>query len=204
MKKIVTLLAFVSLIVIPNLWADVYKIDPSHSTVSFKIRHLFSNVQGLFKTYEGSFIYDPQHPETWKAEAILQAASIDTGVADRDKHLKNPDFFDVEKYPTLEFKSSDVVEASSNHAKLNGILKMHGIEKPITLDVDIHGVAKDPWGNTRIGVTATTTLNRKDFGLVWNKTVETGQLLVGEEVQINLEIEGILQSPEATEEAPKP
>jgi polyisoprenoid-binding protein YceI len=175
------------------VFAANYAVDVDHTSVSFKIRHILSNVQGHFRQFEGTIAYEPGKPETWSAEGVIQAASIDTNVEPRDKHLRSADFFEVEKYPTISFKTVKVIEASDAAAKLEGLLTMHGIEKPVVLDVEIHGVAKDPWGNTRASFTVTTLLNRKDFGLTWNKTLETGQLLVGEEVKITLEVEGILQ-----------
>ena len=175
------------------VFAATYAVDLDHTSVSFKIRHILSYVQGHFRQFEGSIDYEPGKPETWKAEGVIQAASIDTNVEPRDKHLRSADFFDVEKYPTLSFKTVKVLEASDTAAKLEGLLTLHGVEKPIVLDVEIYGVAKDPWGNTRASFTVTTSLNRKDYGLTWNKTVETGQVLVGEEVKITLEVEGILQ-----------
>lgn len=177
----------------PVVLAAHYTVDADHTTVSFKIRHLLSNVQGRFNQFEGSFDYDPEKPETWKTEVTLQAASIDTNVAPRDKHLRSADFFDVEKFPTLAFKSTEVTEVTSEGAKLHGLLTIHGVEKPVVFDLQIHGVAKDPWGNVRSAFTATARINRKDFGLDWNKVVEAGQLLVGEEVMMTLEVEGILQ-----------
>jgi len=170
-----------------------YAIDLDHTTVSFKIRHLLSYVQGRFNQFEGSFSYGPEKPETWKANMTAQAASIDTNVPPRDKHLRSPDFFDVEKFPTLIFTSTKVTDTTPAGAKLHGLLTIHGVEKPVVFDLEIHGVAKDPWGNVRAAFTATATINRKDFGLTWNKAVETGQLLVGEEVVITLEVEGLLQ-----------
>lgn len=191
MKKVVLLFAILIFLTVSSTFAAEYKIDPNHSSISFKVRHLFSKVEGRFEKYEGSFTYEPDHPEVWKAQAVIQAHSIDTGVPDRDQHLKSPDFFDVEKYPTIEFTSTGVEEVTASQAKLNGIFKMHGVEKPVSFDIEIYGQAADPWGNTRLGATATSKINRKDFGLNWNKTVETGQLLVGEEVEITVEIEGI-------------
>ena len=182
------------LLVAPSAWAATYRIDPAHTTVGFKIRHLFSNVRGTFNTFDGTVEYEPGKPETWKAEATIQAGSIDTAVEKRDAHLRSPDFFDVEKFPTITFRSTEVTDATDTGAKLHGVLSIHGVEKPVVLDVAVHGVGKDPWGNVRAGFTGTTTINRKDFGLAWNQTLETGQLLVGEEVEITLEIEGI-QSP---------
>ena len=173
--------------------AATYKIDPDHTTVGFKIRHLLSNVQGRFNHFDGTFDYDPEKPDTWKTTATIQAASIDTNVAPRDKHLRSADFFDVEKFPTLTFTSTGVTEVTATGAKLSGLLTLHGIEKPVVLDLEIHGVAKDPWGNVKAGFTATMKINRKDFGLTWNQALETGQFLVGDEANITLEVEGILQ-----------
>ena len=177
----------------PAAHAATYTIDRDHSTVGFKIRHLFSNVQGQFNEFSGMIEYEPDKPETWKVEASIQAASIDTNVEKRDAHLRSKDFFDVETHPALTFRSTGVRDATSTTATLDGLLSLHGVERPVTLDVQIHGVGKDPWGNVRAGFTGTTTVNRKDFGLAWNQTLETGQLLVGEEVEIILEVEGIAQ-----------
>ena len=174
-------------------FAATYQIDPDHSTVNFKIRHLLSNVRGSFDQFEGKFDYEPGKPESWSAEATIQAASINTNVKQRDDHLRSGDFFEVAKYPTLTFKSEKVTDATETTAKLHGVLSLHGVEKPVVLDLEIHGVANDLWGNTRAGFTATTKINRKDFGLAWNQALEKGQLLVGEDVEITLEVEGLLQ-----------
>ena len=178
----------------PAAHAAAYKVDADHSSVTFKIRHLFSNVQGTFKQFEGSLDYEPGKPETWKASGTIQAASVDTAVAQRDKHLQSPDFFDVEKFPTLSFKTVKVTDATDTHAKVEGLLTMHGAEKPIVLEVEIHGVGKDPWGNVRAAFTAVTKVDRRDFGLTWNQALETGKFLVGDEVSITLEIEAIQQA----------
>lgn len=189
----VVLTAF-SVILLPTAaWAAVYQVDSDHSSVSFKIRHLLSNVEGTFRQYEGMIEYEPGKPETWKTQGTVQAASIDTRVAERDKHLRSADFFETDKYPTISFRSTKAEASGENKARVEGLLTLHGVEKPVTLDVDIHGIAKDPWGNVRAAFTAVTKINRKDFGLEWNQTLETGQLLVGEEVSITLELEGILQ-----------
>jgi polyisoprenoid-binding protein YceI len=168
-------------------------IDRDHTTVSFKIRHLFTKVEGTFNEFEGSFGYVPGHPEQWKANATIQAASIDTRVEPRDKHLRSSDFFDVDRYPTMTFQSAEVTDVTPTGAKLHGLLRIHGVEKPVVLDLAIHGAGKDPWGHVRSGFTATTQINRKDFGLNWNQTLETGQLFVGEEVEITLEVEGVVK-----------
>src|SRR3989338_1839227 len=140
--------------------AATYTVDPDHTTVSFKIRHLFSNVQGDFKKFEGTIDYEPGKPETWKTSGSIDAASIDTNVEERDKHLRSGDFFDVEKFPKIEFKTTKVADATDKSlpagqagAKLEGVLTMHGVEKPVVLDLEIHGVGKDPWGDVRAGFT---------------------------------------------------
>ena len=179
------------LLVAPQASATTYAIDQAHTTVSFRIRHLFSYVQSTFNEFEGTFEYVPGQPGQWKAQAVIQAASIDTRVEKRDAHLRSKDFFDVERYPTITFTSTGVTDATETTAKLQGLLTIHGVEQPVTLDLAIHGEGKDPWGNVRSGFTATTTLDRKAFGLTWNEALETGQLLVGEEVEITLEVEGI-------------
>ena len=190
--RIVTLIGLV-LCSAPPVWATTYAIDKDHTTASFKIRHLFSKVEGTFNEFEGTFDYVPGQPEQWKAQATIQAASIDTRVAQRDEHLRGPEFFDVKTYPTLTFASTKVTDATATSANVEGLLTIHGVEKPVVLKVEIHGEGKDPWGNVRSGFTATTTINRKDFGLTWNKAVETGQLLVGDEVEITLEVEGLVK-----------
>jgi polyisoprenoid-binding protein YceI len=173
-------------------WATTYAIDRDHTTVSFKIRHLFSKVEGTFNEFDGSFDYVPGAPEQWKAQAVIQAASIDTRVEKRDAHLRTADFFDVATHPTITFTSTRVTDATPTGAKLHGVLGIHGVERPVVLDLAIHGEGKDPWGNVRSGFTATTMINRKDFGLTWNQALDTGQLLVGE-VEITLEVEGIVK-----------
>ncbi len=195
MKRVVTACVMAwSLLIAGPAWAATYNVDAAHSTVGFKIRHLFSKVTGTFDQFKCSFVYEPSQPEQWKAEAVIQAASINTRVAERDTHLRSPDFFDVEHQPTITFTSTKVTDVTPHSAKLHGLLTIHGVQKPVVLDLEIHGETKDPWGNVRAGFTATTTINRKDFGVTWNKVVEAGQLLVGEEVEITIDVEGIKQN----------
>ena len=172
------------------LRAETYNIDPAHSGITFKVRHLVTKVAGRFEKYSGSFDYVPGKPEAWKAQAKIDAASINTNVEPRDKHLRSADFFDVEKCPAIEFQTKEITNVQGDKAKLHGDLTMHCVTKPVTLDLEIGGVAKDPWGGTRAGATATTTINRKDFGLGWNKALEAGGFLVGDDVEITLDIEG--------------
>ena len=199
MRKIINFRKYLAvsvtgLLLFPSLsWAAVYKVDPDHTTVSFKIRHIFTKVQGVFNKFEGTVEYEPGKPDAWRASGTIDAASINTNVVDRDKHLRSAEFFDVEKYPTITFKGAKITDATETNAKMDGLLTIHGAEKPVVLDVEVHGVGKDPWGGTRAGFTAATKINRKDFGLTWDKRLETGGLIVGDEVEITLEIEAILQ-----------
>ena len=171
--------------------AATYAVDKDHSSVQFKIKHLFSNVKGTFNTFEGTVDYEPGKPEIWKTAGSIDVMSVDTNEPKRDKHLQSPDFFDAEKYPKIEFHSTGVKEATATGAKLEGMLTMHGVEKPIVLDVVINGVGNDPWGNVRAAFSASTKINRKDFGMAWNQALDAGGVLIGEEVQIDLEIEAI-------------
>ena len=174
-------------------WATTYAIDTDHTTVSFKVRHLFAKVEGTFRQFEGTIDYVPGHPEQWKTAATIQAASIDTRVEKRDTHLRSKDFFEVDTYPTIAFRSTEITDVQGTNAKLHGLLTIHGVEKPVVLDLEIHGEGKDPWGNVRSGFTATTKINRKEFGLNWNQALETGGVLVGDEVEITLEVEGLVK-----------
>lgn len=171
--------------------AATYTIGADHSAVTFKIRHLFSKTPGNFNQFEGTIEYEPGQPESWKTQAVIQAASIDTNVEKRDNHLRSKEFFDVEKFPTITFKSAKVTDVTDKGAKLHGDLTIHGVTKPVVLDLAIHGVGDDPWGNTRAGFTATTTIDRKEFGITWNQPV-VGGLMLGDEVEITLEVEGLL------------
>ena len=190
-KLLASLLLFGSLTA--SAQAATYTVDPDHSSVSFKVKHLFSNVKGQFKKFEGTVDYEPGKPETWKTSGSVDVATIDTNEDKRDKHLQSPDFFDVKKNPKIEFKSTSMKEATASGVKLEGLLKMHGVEKPIVLDVTVNGVGKDPWGNVRAAFSATTRINRKDFGMNWNQALDNGGILVGEDVEISLEIEAILK-----------
>lgn len=183
----------------PVAGAATYTVDQDHSTVEFRIHHLRSFVRGTFNQFEGEFEYVPDHPEQWKAGATIQAASIDTRVEKRDAHLRSKDFLDGDQYPTITFTSTKVTDLDLPHASLHGLLTIHGVQKPVVLSLTIHGVSNDPWDHVRAGFTATTMINRKDFGLMWNKVLETGQLLVGEDVEIILDIEGVQKTSEELE-----
>lgn len=170
-----------------------WKVDQSHTTVGFSVSHLFTSVQGRFDQFDGTIVFDPEKPESTVVRATVEAASINTNNAKRDKHLRSGDFFDVEKHPTLSFESTGgVTGMKENRGKLAGNLTIHGVTKPVVFDVTFRGQGKDPWGNVRAGFAATLTINRKDYGLNWNEVLEAGGVLVGEEVEIRIDAEGIL------------
>lgn len=170
---------------------STWKIDPVHSIAEFRVKHMMiSSVRGQFTGVTGSLTYNEADPAQSRVEATIDAASIDTRDPQRDTHLKSPDFFDVEKYPTFTFQSSRVTRKSDGTLAVAGPLTMHGATKEVEFTVEgPTPPVKDPWGNTRVGVSATTKVNRKDFGLSWNAALETGGVLVGEDVSITLELE---------------
>ncbi|HEY1558797.1 MAG TPA: YceI family protein [Kofleriaceae bacterium] len=167
-----------------------WNIDPSHSTAEFTVRHLMiTNVRGRFGKLAGTVDYDPEHPEQTRISATIDATTIDTHEDKRDAHLRSPDFFDVEKFPTLVFESTTAVKTGDG-LELTGNLTMHGVTKAITLAIEEpSSPQKDPWGGTRLGAAATAKVNRKDWGLNWNAALEAGGVLVGEQVKIHLEIQ---------------
>ena len=170
---------------------STWKIDPVHSIAEFRVKHMMiSSVRGQFTGVSGSLTYNESDPAQSQVEATIDAASIDTRDPQRDTHLKSADFFDVEKYPTFTFKSSRVIRRADGTLAVAGPLSLHGTTKEVEFAVEgPTPPVKDPYGNTRVGVLATTKINRKDFGLTWNGALETGGVLVGEEVSITLELE---------------
>jgi polyisoprenoid-binding protein YceI len=190
MRSTVLSLAVAALAASPALAAETYSIDKNHSEASFQIRHLgISNVRGRFEDFDGTVNIDKAKPDASSVEFTIQAASINTNAPDRDKHLRSADFFDVEKFPTITFKSSKIVPKGASAYDVTGTLTMHGVSKEITIPVTHLGFVKDPWGNDRSGFELNTTLNRKDYGLTWNKALETGGFLVGEDVKISVNLE---------------
>jgi polyisoprenoid-binding protein YceI len=174
--------------------ADTYAIDPVHSSVSFKVRHLASYTTGVFTDFDGAMAFDEEDIESSGVEATIRAASIDTNNEDRDEHLRAEDFFHVEKYPIIKFASKKVVRGADNTFKVTGNLMMHGVTKEVTLDVEYFGkMAPSPDKPPRAGFSASAELNRKDFGIVYNKVLDTGGLLLGETVRISIEIEAIVR-----------
>jgi len=194
MKKLITSIAAIIALALPLVAsAATWTIDPDHSSVGFKVKHLMvSNVRGSFDKHNGSVDINDKDITKSKVEVTIDTASINTNVQKRDDHLRSADFFDVAKYPTMTFVSKKVAKAGNDKLKVTGDLTLHGVTRQVVLDVDpLSKESKDPWGNIRRGTTATTKIDRKDFGLTWNKGLETGGVLVGEEITINLEIEMI-------------
>ena len=174
--------------------ATTWTVDPAHTTVGFTVSHLFTSVHGRFDRFDGTIEFDPDRPEAMVVRGSIEAASINTHQEKRDKHLRSSDFFDVEKYKTLEFESTGTLtDFQGKRGKLAGTLTIHGVSKPVVLDVAFLGQGSDPWGNVRAGFTATLTINRKDYGLNWNELLETGGFLVGDEVEIRIDVEGLLE-----------
>jgi len=166
-----------------------FSIDPAHSEATFQVRHLVTKVRGSFSDLGGTIQADEASPERSSVTFTIQAASIDTGTPDRDKHLRSEDFFHVEKFPTITFVSTAIALAGGDRYDVTGDLTIRGVTKRITLPVTFLGRAKDPWGFEKIGFETETTINRKDFGLTWNAALETGGFLVGDEVKIAVSIQ---------------
>ncbi len=189
MKKVLSVIA-AALLPLTSFAAE-YEIDPAHSSVEFKIKHLaISNVNGAFGAFEGTLSFDPTNVGASKTTAKISVDSISTENSKRDDHLKSPDFFNIAQFPALTFVSKET-SGTAESFKVKGDLTMHGVTKPVVLDVTYNGTAKDPHGNERVGFSATTSLNRKDFGLTWSKLTEAGSIVVGDEVKIALEIAGV-------------
>jgi polyisoprenoid-binding protein YceI len=170
-----------------------WKLDPAHSSAEFKVKHMMiSNVKGRFSGLSGTLLEHATDPSLSSIEASVDVSTVATGDPQRDGHLKSADFFDVEKYPKMTFKSNRVERKGEAEYSVSGDLTLHGVTKPVRFDVEGPSApGKDPWGNTRIGLSATTKINRKDFGLNWNAALETGGILVGEDVQITLDVQFI-------------
>jgi polyisoprenoid-binding protein YceI len=167
-----------------------WTFDPAHTVVSFSARHMMvMNVRGFFKQVTGTIWFDPSQPLAGKVEVEIDAASIDTNMADRDNHLKSPDFLDAANFPTLTFVSKHVEQTSDTEGVITGELTIRGVTHEVKLKTEFNGTATDPWGNEKAGFTATTKINREDWGLNWNVALETGGWLVGKEIRIDLEIE---------------
>jgi polyisoprenoid-binding protein YceI len=177
---------------VPGYRAGTWVLDPSHSEVGFSVRHMMiSKVRGAFGIKNATLVA-PENPLEATVDATVDAASLTTKDEGRDQHLRSADFFDVENHPTIEFRSTGV-RVEDGDFLVDGDLSIRGVTKPVTFEFDFGGFGADPWGSYKAGATAKTVINREDFGLTWNAALETGGLLVGKTVQIDLEVEAVLQ-----------
>ena len=169
-----------------------WTVDASHSSIEFSVKHMMiANVRGSFHTFTANVIADAADLTTAEIDFSIDVNSIDTRDTGRDGHLRSGDFFDVENHPNLTFKATSIARKSSDDYTMIGDITIHGVTLPISFDVTFEGEGKDPWGNERAGFSATASLNRKDFGLNWNSVLETGGVLVGEQVKIHVQLEAI-------------
>lgn len=172
-----------------------WQIDPAHSQIQFTVRHMMiSNVRGRFEDFSGTVDFDDRNPGRSTVNVEIDVASVNTREPKRDGHLKSPDFFDAATFPTLRFKSKRVEAVDDSHGRIIGDLTIRGITKEVVLDTEYSGQAKSPWGTVSAGFSAQTTISRKDWGLNWNQVLETGGVLVGDEVTINIELEIVKQA----------
>lgn len=167
---------------------EVWVVDKAHSSVSFKIRRLMTNVSGDFRDFDAVVQINRAEPARSSVELTIKAASIDTREADRDEHLRSPDFFEVTKYPTITFKSTSVARKSESHFEVTGDLTMHGVTKRITLPVDFLGFQPDPRGNETAGFATETTLDRQNYNITWNRVLDEGGVLLGDDVKVTVEL----------------
>lgn len=182
-----------------------WQIDPTHSQILFSARHMMvSKVRGEFTRFQGTIDLDEARPDQTRVDIAIDAASIDTRMEARDNHLRNPDFLDVENYPTIDFVSRRVERVGDDHARLVGDLTIRGVTKEVTLDVAYGGRATSPWGTTSVGFSATTTIDRKAWGLDWNQVLETGGFLVGDKIAVEIELELVRQAEAVLEPAVEP
>ena len=167
-----------------------WAIDPTHSEIGFKVKHMmFTNVSGKFGTYDATIVTDDDNFENASMEFSADINSINTNNADRDNHLKSADFFDADNHPKLTFKASSFTKIDNHNYELTGDLSIKGVTKTVKFPVEFSGLMKDPWGNTKAGLNIDGKINRKDWGLNWNSALETGGVLVGEEVKLNIEVQ---------------
>jgi polyisoprenoid-binding protein YceI len=192
MKNFTRVFVTTTLFLLPALAsASTWQIDPVHTNIQFMVRHLMiSNVKGVFHKFNGVFEINDKDITMTKASAVIDVASIDTGIEKRDEDLRSANFFEVAKYPTMTFMSKKFIRVGANKFKMTGDLTIHGITREVVLDMEgMEPVVKDPWGGMRRGATLFTKINRKDFGLTYNKVLETGGVVVGDEVAISIEVE---------------
>ena len=175
-------------------FADTYQVDKQHSEAAFQVRHLFTKVRGVFRDVDGTIRFDKSDPANSNVVFRLKVASIDTGVDQRDNHLRGQDFFWAEKYPEISFTSSRVVAKGENAFDVTGDLTIRGVTRQVTLPVTYLGEQKDPWGNVKAGFETAISLNRTDYGLTWNQALEAGGVVVSDEVKLSVDVELVRQT----------
>ena len=188
MNRTLTAVAIAASVSAP-VYADTYQVDKQHTEAAFQVRHLFTNVRGVFRDVDGTIRFDKANPANSNVVFRLKVASIDTGVDQRDNHLRGQDFFWAEKYPEISFTSSKVVAKGDNAFDVTGDLTIRGVTRQVTLPVTYLGEQKDPWGNVKAGFETAISLNRTDYGLTWNQALEAGGVLVGDQVSITIDLE---------------
>jgi polyisoprenoid-binding protein YceI len=182
---------------VPSTLTGSYTVDPTHSRIGFVARHaMVTKVRGSFNDFAGDGYFDAENPAASRLELTIEAASIDTRNADRDGHLRSNDFFDMETYPQIRFVSTDVEQVDAQSYRVTGDLTIKDVTKSVSVDFELTGPAVDPYGNVRVGLEGSTTINRKDFGVSWNAALETGGVLVSEKVTLEFEVSAI-RTPDA-------
>lgn len=191
MKRFNTMLVAALIAATPVFAAETYNVDATHSEANFKVRHMMSSVTGSFNDFKATVSLDRENPAASSVDFTINTASLDTDNENRDKHLKSADFFEVDKYPTIAFKSTKIAPAGKDSYKVTGNLTIRDVTKVVTLPVAFLGFGKDPWGNERAGFEIETTLNRKDYGLNWNKALDQGGFLLADDVKVMISLETV-------------
>lgn len=169
-----------------------WKLDPTHSSANFSVKHMMvTTVRGHFNDIDGTIEFDEANPAASRVNVDINVASIDTGVADRDNHLRSADFFDAAKFPKMTFRSTKIEVTGKNEGRITGDLTIRGVTRPVVINVEYLGSFKDPWGNDKMAFSGETKINREDFGLTWNVALETGGWLVGKDIKISLEAQAV-------------
>jgi polyisoprenoid-binding protein YceI len=180
--------------------AEKWEIDSGHSGIHFSVRHMvLAKVRGKFTRWSGAMVAEDGDEARAAVHVVIDASSIDTGVADRDAHLKSPDFLDVVRFPEITFKGERSERLAEDRLRVSGVLTIRGVARPVVLDVEYAGRTKDPWGHERAGFTAKTSIDRKDFGLTWNQVLEAGGVMVGDRVDVEIDVEAVKQAGESVE-----
>jgi polyisoprenoid-binding protein YceI len=181
----------------PAAAASKYVVDKDHSQVSFQVRHLLSKVRGQFDDYQGTVVLDEERPQASSVQFVIAATSINTFHSKRDEHLRGEDFFDVASHPDITFTSTKVVPLGEGRFAVAGPLTMRGVTRQVTLPVEHLGSVRDPWGDTKAGFATRITLDRRDFGILWNTALDQGGALLGDAVEIEIQLEALLEAPKA-------